>query len=120
LQHSNFQIFNPRRAVDFDFTDTTNSTIQIVWEHYYLNTADILVFWFPNTSVCPITLFEYGKWLGKKPIYLGIEDGYSREHDLYIQTLLETGITPYIYRSIDDIVVDICNSDLTKVINIKN
>jgi nucleoside 2-deoxyribosyltransferase len=99
LNNTNLQLFNPRRH-SFDISKLEESEIQIKWEHHYLHQADMILFWFPNTSVCPITLFEYGYWLAKgKKIYLGIEKGYVRQFDLQLQTSLEQNII--IHSSLD-------------------
>lgn len=102
LNHTQLQLFNPRRN-NFDISKVEESEIQIKWEHHYLNQADMILFWFPNSSVCPITLFEYGYWLAKgKKIYLGIEKGYIRQFDLEQQTALVKN-SP-IYYSLDSLV----------------
>jgi hypothetical protein len=110
LNDTDWVVFNPRRY-DFDINDPLQSEIQIKWEHLFLKNATQLIFWFPNTSVCPITLFEYGKWLGKKQIHLGCEPGYIRQFDLELQTSLEIGVNLNVSTSIDDLV----NSFLTSI-----
>lgn len=106
LEDTNLVLFNPRRK-NFDITDLKQSDIQIEWEHYFLNKADLLLFWFPaGQSVCPITLFEYGYWLAKgKKIFLGVESGYPREFDLLKQTQLVVGKgQTTIFNNLDDLV----------------
>lgn len=101
LHSTSLQLFNPRRS-SFDISKIKESEIQIKWEHYYLHQADMILFWFPKTSICPITLFEYGYWLAKgKKIYLGIEKGYPRQFDLEYQTSLERDMP--IYYSLDEL-----------------
>jgi len=53
------RLYNPRRE-NFDLANPKESEIQIDWEHHYLNMCDILVFYFSEETLCPITLFELG------------------------------------------------------------
>lgn len=80
-------IFNPRRN-DYDPTVEEG---QICWEFKHLAESDIIVFWFPHETVCPITLFELGKWLTRtdKTIIIGVDEEYSRKNDILIQVGLE-------------------------------
>lgn len=88
LSGTDLVLFNPRR---FIFRDPNLSNEQIKWEFEHLRLADRILFWFPHSppSVCPITLFELGYWLGQnKPLAIGVEPGYVREDDVRIQTAL--------------------------------
>jgi hypothetical protein len=79
-------VFNPRR---FSFRDPKLADEQIEWEFEHLRLADRILFWFPHSppSVCPISLFELGYWLGQdKRLAVGVEPGYVREDDVRIQT----------------------------------
>jgi Nucleoside 2-deoxyribosyltransferase like len=95
-------IFNPRRD-NFDTSNSKESQIQINWEHWHLNMSNIVLFWFPHETLCPITLFEYGKYLAysttiKKEIKLvvGCHPDYARRFDIVYQTRLENpNITIY-------------------------
>lgn len=80
-------LLNPRR-VHFD-ENTAHKTEQIIWEHRHLKKADAISFWFPEETLCPITLFELGKWLqhGKK-IFIGCHPKYARKLDVIVQTAL--------------------------------
>src|SRR5690606_13245814 len=63
LEHTNFTIFNPRRN-DWNMDDEAEeSKKQIIWEHEYLARSETILFWFPQETLCPITLLEYGKFL---------------------------------------------------------
>lgn len=85
LRGQNVTIFNPRR-VNWPIHDPEASKGQIAWEYKYLRKADIILFWFPNDTLCPITLFELGAWsMTQKPVYIGVEPGYEREIDIRIQ-----------------------------------
>lgn len=92
LANTHYTIYNPRRK-NFGLTD---SRPQIEWEFKYLARANHILFWFPKETVCPITLFEYGKALGSyrdmdgmyHRLYVGCHPDYSRKIDLEIQTEL--------------------------------
>jgi len=93
-------IYNPRRKT-FDINDPSQSNIQIVWEHAYLDHADIVVFYFCEETVCPITLFEYGARLmhnhftARQSIYVYCEEKYIRKFDIKIQTDLQMMLSCY-------------------------
>lgn len=99
-----FNIINPRRA-EFDIKDENFDKIQIPWEFNYLNKCKNILFYFSNETLAPITLFEFGKELGKiesltyftdksyinhpqKNIYICIHPEYKRKNDVLIQTEL--------------------------------
>lgn len=96
IQHSHCIIFNPRRE-NFDLANPKESEIQIDWEHYYLNMCDILVFYFADETLCPITLFELGGALERnlhtvppsptrrQKILVYCEPGYKRKFDVNYQ-----------------------------------
>lgn len=84
-------VFNPRRE-HFDVSKKDKESVkQIVWEHTYLARANIVMFWFPKESICPITLLELGKFLMKPDtqLYVGTDPAYSRRLDVEVQTKLE-------------------------------
>ena len=60
------------------------SSFQIEWEVKYLTLCPTILFWFPKESVCPITLFELGKYTAQKDkkIFIGVEKGYTRVYDV--------------------------------------
>lgn len=91
----NVTIYNPRRK-KFDMDDITQSEIQIKWEFKHMNKADVLVFYFSEETLCPITLFEFGSrmnsciyrklhGLKKQSILIYCEPGYKRKSDVEIQ-----------------------------------
>jgi hypothetical protein len=89
LQHRNVCILNPRRE-NFPIGLPEEAKAQILWEYKSLHRADIISFWFPKETLCPIVLYELGYWVtSDKPIFIGIEKGYQREWDVIIQTSLE-------------------------------
>jgi hypothetical protein len=83
-------VFNPRRVGDLA-PDGETAKEQILWEHRYLSFCDNILFWFPKETVCPITLFELGKYAQKfrmydgKHIFVGTHPEYTRRFDLEIQ-----------------------------------
>ena len=93
LQNENVIILNPRRK-EFDIANTENSKIQIEWENEAMKQADLISFWFPKESICPITLFEFGKWTSlHKEILVGMDPEYPRRQDVEIQgNIMRTGI----------------------------
>jgi hypothetical protein len=89
LGDSPLLLLNPRRE-HFDVTDPQRAVQQIEWEYQHLRRANAVSFWFPKETLCPITLFEYGYWLGgRKPLFVGCDPEYSRRFDLEQQTRLE-------------------------------
>ena len=83
-------LVNPRRKnwIESD----KEATRQIEWEFEHLYAADAILFWFPHETLCPITLFEYGKWIvSKKKMFVGYHREYKRSLDLNVQTRLERG-----------------------------
>jgi len=84
-------ILNPRRP---DYQDSpAEARRQIGWEYAHLAVADAISFWFPPETVCPITLLELGRWSGiAKPIFVGVDKGYSRKLDVEVQIGL---VRPY-------------------------
>lgn len=84
----NLTLLNPRRA-NFPIGDPGAAAPQIRWEYTYLRAADVVLFWFPAASICPIVLYELGAWSKTtKPIVVGYEPGYVRMQDVIVQTAL--------------------------------
>lgn len=95
----NLVLFNPRRE-NFPINDPSESERQIKWEFEWLNRADILSFYFCNSeSPHPITFYELGRHLQRAQdkytfieipdhVIVSVEEGFSREPDVVIQTLL--------------------------------
>ena len=81
-------LFNPRRD-NFPIDDPNAANEQITWEHNYLRKADVILFWFPKETMCPIVLYELGTWsMSDKPIFVGMDSDYKRRQDVEIQTKL--------------------------------
>ena len=80
-------IFNPRRTPFPQHHDAIEE--QIKWEHTYLRKATAISFWFPEETLCPITLYELGAWsMTNKTLFLGVHPNYQRIEDIKIQTAL--------------------------------
>lgn len=82
-------LYNPRKG-NWQREDGTGDALkkQILWEHTFLDAADMILFWFPAETVCPITLFELGKYAMKKPILVGCHAKYCRREDVILQLAL--------------------------------
>lgn len=78
---------NPRR---YNYIDSEHEAhIQIEWEEKYLMQSDIISFWFPKETLCPITLFELGKMaMTRKRIIVGCHPEYKRKLDVKKQLSL--------------------------------
>lgn len=113
LANTNLTILNPRRA-DFPIGDPNAAQKQIKWEYDALREADIIQFWFPADTLCPIVLYELGAWsarrnivtIGYKSIFIGIEPGYKREQDVVIQTGLVRPEIEIVY-SLEELAIQI-------------
>lgn len=104
LSNEMITIFNPRRK-KFPIHDPNAAKEQITWEFKALNGATIFSMWFCNTdSDQPICLYELGRHLVLRKdcpetIVIGVEPGYRRAQDVYIQTGL---VNPLISLKISD------------------
>lgn len=87
-KHTDLCVLNPRRAgKDKDDIDPME---QITWEFNALKRSDYIMFWFPKESICPIALFECGKWIMKnKTLFIGCDPDYPRKLDLEVQLQLQ-------------------------------
>ena len=88
LEHTNLVMFNPRRK-SFPMNDPKAAEEQIEWEHFHLRQADVIAFWFPRETICPIALYELGAWsMTDKPMSIGVHPEYPRRLDVEKQTKL--------------------------------
>lgn len=101
-------LINPRRA-NFLMDDPKAAHEQILWEHERLKEATAVSFWFPQETLCPITLFELGTWTvhpSQKPLFIGTHPSYKRRQDVMIQTdLVRSGTI--IHTSVEDLCLEI-------------
>ena len=99
-------IFNPRRK-DFPIYDPSAAQDQITWEFNALRQADLITFWFPKETLCPIVLLELGSWIvQKKPLVIGCHPDYARKQDVEIQASLARPGLP-IFDNLEDIIMGI-------------
>jgi hypothetical protein len=90
LSDLEIRIFNPRREYWNMNAGPEESRDQILWEHKYLQQADWILFWFPEETDCPITLFELGKYLvSNKNLFIGMHPNYNRRLDVIEQCAIE-------------------------------
>lgn len=94
-------ILNPRRK-NFPINDPNASKDQIRWEFDHLRKADIVLFWFPKESICPIALYELGSWsMTDKSIFIGVDKKYERRIDIEEQTSLVRPEINLVYSLVD-------------------
>jgi hypothetical protein len=95
-------VLNPRRK-NWPINDPKATDKQIRWEYEHLQTANMIMFWFAPETLCPITLFEYGKWLVRnKPLFVGCDPQYKRLLDVQVQTALERPFQK-VYTSLEEV-----------------
>jgi hypothetical protein len=101
-------IYNPRRDEPFDFSKWENEVEQVTWENDHLDLASGVVFWFPEETLCPITLLELGKCLmmRHKPIFVGCHPNYKRGRDVRIQCSLKKP-THSVVSSLTDLAIQV-------------
>ncbi len=88
LRFTNYCVFNPRRE-NFPAGDRAELDFQIRWEHAHLAAADVVSFWFPPETLCPITLLELGKVaMSSSKMFVAAHPKYLRRDDVEIQLSL--------------------------------
>ena len=88
LSGINATVLNPRRT-NFPMGDQFEGQRQIEWEHRHMARADLIAFWFPPQTLCPIALFELGVCCeSKAPLVVGEELSYARRFDVITQLQL--------------------------------
>jgi len=106
-------VLNPRRA-NFPIHDPNAAREQITWEFNALHKADLFSMWFCNTeSDLPICFYELGRYVAIRQVnvqldrvLIGVETGFKRSQDVYIQMeLVNKGISDNIFSSLDDYIV---------------
>jgi hypothetical protein len=82
LPRGEFVVLNPRRT-RFPHGDLAAEAGQIEWEHRHLMRSDLVAFWFPPQTLCPIALFELGSCCAAgTSIVLGTHPDYARRFDV--------------------------------------
>ena len=103
MEGTGLVLFNPRRE-NFDLNDPTATAEQIDWEFDYIKYSDIISFWFPCETLCPITLFELGKATRThSQLFVGVHPEYSRRIDIEHQLRCERPDVKIVY-SLEDLV----------------
>lgn len=104
-----FMVANPRRE---NWDMSSDSGEQIRWEYRWLDRADIVSFWFPCETLCPITLYELAD-VTRRVMYdqdsqgdrlelvVGAHREYERRFDIEYQTALRLGEDFHICASIE-------------------
>lgn len=89
LSATELTVANPRRSEGLEKTGPAAAE-QIAWEHAALKDARVVLFWFPEETLCPITLLELGIEIGRCEKYLaiGTHPGYQRGFDVEEQIAL--------------------------------
>lgn len=88
LADTDLILLNPRRA-DFDVNDPKATEFQIEWEFVHLRKARARLFWFSSATLCPITLFELGRYsISPDPLFVGVDPEYKRRQDVEVQLRL--------------------------------
>ena len=102
VHDEDLQILNPRRPVwPEDFPQDGEARKQIAWEASALDSADVILFWFPGGhQVQPIALFELGRWsYTQKPVLVGAAPQYTRRFDIVEQMRLSN---KSVYQNLED------------------
>ena len=79
-----FNVFNPRRGI-VGMIKPDDEEIQNSWTHQYLNGADMILFWFSDDTVTPITLFELGAYHARRKVFIGIHPEYTLRRGIETQ-----------------------------------
>jgi hypothetical protein len=107
-------VFNPRRVGDLA-KDTEDAKTQIEWENWHLHKSNRILFWFPEETLCPITLFELGKWSAywmfhmgylRHHMFIGVHPNYQRRFDVETQIGMMDKYMK-IHYSLDDLFDDV-------------
>lgn len=102
-------VVNPRRPVGI-LSDNDEARAQIEWEFNALHKVQATLFWFPEETLCPITLFELGVALGEnRKVAVGTHPNYGRRFDVIEQVVLfneRNGTGIRVRDSLEDVVLD--------------
>lgn len=118
-QLDDLTVINPRREEwKMDKNEIEESTKQIAWEFAYIRKAKMILFWFTDDTLQPITLFELGSALqrntnGKQKIFIGCDPNYKRMLDVKIQSKL-IGFKGKIHNSLSDLIKDVADNYKSK------
>lgn len=106
-------LINPRREKYEDSEDIARA--QIKWEYDAFKQVEndpvvdrvsnwgSVLFWFPEETLCPITLLELGKLTQQRtPIFVGVHPNYARRLDVEVQLELSRPEVTVVY-SLEDL-----------------
>jgi hypothetical protein len=86
---------------------------QIEWEFEMLQRADLVSFWFPSETLCPITLFELGIQIGSnRRVVVGCHPDYARKYDVIKQLELARNYVQVVF-SLEELAEHIVQSLIT-------
>jgi hypothetical protein len=86
---SGISVYNPRVA-QFEPGSTDEYMGMVSKNRLALEQSEVVIFWFPKDMLTPVALCELGAEVARRrPIFIGVEDGYSRESDVRVQARLE-------------------------------
>lgn len=77
-------VLNPRRS---GVLDPEEAVEQITWEYEAFKNVKTILFWFPEETLCPITLFELGRFSHDMSVklFVGTHPNYQRKVDVVTQ-----------------------------------
>lgn len=77
-------VLNPRRS---GVLDPKEAVAQITWEYEAFKNVKTILFWFPEETLCPITLFELGRFSHDTSVklFVGTHPNYQRKVDVVTQ-----------------------------------
>lgn len=105
---------NPRREEGI-LTSGSEASKQIEWEFEALSRSKTILFWFPDTSVCPIALYELGVQIGRGgDIVVGAAPDYERRFDLIRQLSLAKSVNPGLDSKIRTSLADTVNAYISR------
>lgn len=129
LADTDLVLLNPRRK-NFPIGDPGTAEAQISWEYRHLGMADEILFWFSCETLCPIGLFELGRWsyypawlpiVCRKRIYVGVHPDYARRRDVEIQLELVRPEVEVVYslEALADVVRVSALADAVRISNVR-
>ncbi|MET8561221.1 nucleoside 2-deoxyribosyltransferase domain-containing protein [Streptomyces flaveolus] len=83
-------VLNPRRS-NFPLHDPNAEVAQVGWEYRHLRRANLVMFWFPESSTShqPIALYELGALVGEgRALVIGTDPDYVRRTNVVTQLAL--------------------------------
>jgi hypothetical protein len=99
--------YNPRRPGKLVAEEAIP---QIEWEYYALRNVRNILFWFPEETLCPITLYELGVFSQQNNVnlFVGTHPNYQRRLDVVTQLHLARPEIS-VYTTLEDTVENFIN-----------